>query len=87
MGVLDEGRVLTAEQLRYGMDRFNQVLRKMAHESGVECIDLESLSGNEYLFFDDCHYISRGIERVAELIVSHLLIRPESLKPNSRLPR
>jgi len=67
-GVLSDGRYLSVERLREGMDRYNDALLAVCREKSVECIDLTSMNGQEQFFYDDCHYNEAGAREVARLI-------------------
>ncbi len=67
-GVLPDGRYLSIAELRAGMDRYNNVLRRICDERHVELIDLSQLNGDPQLFYDDCHLTEAGADRMARLI-------------------
>ncbi len=64
-GGLSNGRYLSVECLRDGMDRYNQALRIECKEAGIECVDLSFMNGQERFFYDDCHYTEAGAAEVA----------------------
>jgi lysophospholipase L1-like esterase len=67
-----EWDLLTPENLRKLMDRFNSKLQETCAEAHVECIDAASeLSGDESLFLDDFHLNDAGCQRLAEVIAKH----------------
>jgi lysophospholipase L1-like esterase len=67
-GQLPDGRFLSVEQLRQGMDQYNDALRAACHERDVELIDLAPLDGDTNVFYDDCHFTETGAARVAALV-------------------
>ena len=67
-GQLRDGRFLSVDQLRQGMDRYNDVLRAVCKEHDVELIDLAPLDGDASVFYDDCHFTETGAGRVAALV-------------------
>jgi len=59
-----------------GMRRYNDALREVAEEEGLELIDLApALPKDDSSFYDDVHFNDGGSRRVAELITSFLLER------------
>lgn len=71
-GQLPDGRYLSVEQLRRGMDRYNEVVRAVCRETGAELVDLTELDGDSSSFYDDCHLTEMGARRVAELVAAGL---------------
>ncbi len=84
-GELSDGRFLSVEQLRAGMDRYNDTLRGVCHEQGAELIDLSNLNGDPTVFYDDCHFTETGAARVARLVAewfeNHPISRPWEAAP------
>jgi lysophospholipase L1-like esterase len=70
------GHYLSIERLREGMDRYNEVVRRVCAKRGTPLVDLAELNGNPAMFYDDCHFTELGAERVAEAVAgwfkSHL---------------
>jgi lysophospholipase L1-like esterase len=62
--------------LAEGMARYNEVLLRVCHTRGVECIDLAGQLPREGAFFwDDAHYTVEGSRRVAQIVSDQLLSR------------
>jgi hypothetical protein len=74
---MGDGRFLSVEKMREGMDAFNGALRKTCAELDVGFIDLGALAGREELFYDDCHFNEAGAREVARLM-SGWFLRQES---------
>ena len=72
-GLLADGRYLSVEQLRAGMDRYNATLLQLCSENGVDLIDLSVLNGNPAIFYDDCHFTETGAREVARLVADWFL--------------
>ena len=63
-----------AEALAEGMQLYNDALRALADEQGLELIDLApELPKDGTSFYDDVHFNDAGSRRVAELVTSFLL--------------
>ena len=75
-GQLRDGRFLSVEQLRQGMDRYNDALRAVCDERQVELIDLAPLDGDASVFYDDCHFTETGARRVAALVAQWFAAHP-----------
>jgi lysophospholipase L1-like esterase len=75
-GQLRDGRFLSVEQLRQGMDRYNETLRAVCHERKVELIDLAPLNGDASVFYDDCHFTETGAGRVAAIVAEWIARQP-----------
>lgn len=75
-GQLRDGRFLSMEQLRRGMNRYNDTLRTVCKERQVELIDLAPLDGDGSVFYDDCHFTETGASRVAALIAQWFAAHP-----------
>jgi lysophospholipase L1-like esterase len=67
-GQMPDGRYLSIAQLRAGMDRYNQALRRVCRDRSVELVDLSELDGDGAMFYDDCHFTELGAGRVARLV-------------------
>jgi len=67
-GRMADGRFLSVDQLRGGMDRYNQTLRDVCEHAGVELVELDDLSGDPVVFYDDCHFTDTGSSRVAQRV-------------------
>ncbi|MBI3837591.1 MAG: hypothetical protein HY288_06625 [Planctomycetia bacterium] len=75
-GQLPDGRFLSVDKLRAGMDLYNQALRSVCAECGAELIDLRQLDGDPAVFYDDCHFTETGARRVARLIADWFVAHP-----------
>jgi lysophospholipase L1-like esterase len=63
----------TLPALIEGMRRYNDVVRAVARERHVECVDLASqFDGDTSVFYDDCHFTEAGARRVADAWASVL---------------
>ena len=71
-GRMVDGRFLSVDQLRDGMDRYNQTLREVCGKEGVELVDLDDLNGDPAVFYDDCHFTDTGSARVAQRVARWL---------------
>jgi hypothetical protein len=61
-----------------GMRIYNDVVRSVARERGIECVDLAAaLDGDVAVFSDDCHFTELGAQRVAKAWL-------EALQPSDR---
>jgi hypothetical protein len=70
----------TLPALIEGMRRYNDVVRTVARERKIECVDLAAeLDGDTALFYDDCHFTELGAERVAR-VWAELLIPEHRLQ-------
>jgi lysophospholipase L1-like esterase len=74
-GQMPDGRYLSVARLRAGMDRYNEVLRRVCQQRKVELVDLSELDGDPAMFYDDCHFTERGAKRVARLVADALQAR------------
>lgn len=64
------------EAMQRGMQAYNEVLREVAAERGVEVCDLDRvLSGDPRWFYDDVHFNEAGSARVAQALTRFLLER------------
>lgn len=70
-GRMDDGRFLSVDQLRNGMDSYNELLRKVCVKN-VELVDLDDLNGDPAVFYDDCHFTDTGSARVAQRVARWL---------------
>lgn len=62
----------TIDALDRAMDQFNEVLRRVAADENVECIDLEAaLAQDGSVFYDDCHFHEAGNRMVSDIVVNH----------------
>jgi lysophospholipase L1-like esterase len=75
-GQLPDGRYLSVDQLRGGMDRYNETLAQICRECGVELVDLRQLNGDPAIFYDDCHFTETGARQVAAVVAHHFLEHP-----------
>src|SRR5207302_170735 len=64
-GRLGSGAYLSVARLREGMDGYNERLRAVCAQEGVEYVDLGSMNGRAEYFYDDCHFNEAG-SRVAD---------------------
>jgi lysophospholipase L1-like esterase len=75
-GQLPDGRYLSLEQLRRGMDRYNEAVRTVCRETGAEFVELSELDGDSSAFYDDCHLTETGARRVAQRVAAGLAKLP-----------
>jgi lysophospholipase L1-like esterase len=75
-GLLGDGRYLSVEQMRAGMDEYNQVLRRVCDERGVGLVELSEIDGDPAMFYDDCHFTDAGSRRVAEKVAAWFAEHP-----------
>lgn len=75
-GKLPDDRFLSVAQLRHGMDRYNEVLRRVCRERNVELVDLAPLDGDAAAFYDDCHFTEQGAEQVGRRVADWLIEHP-----------
>lgn len=73
LGVNQRGIYLPAEELRRGVDLFNGQLFDRCERLGLQCLSLDTMSGVEAYFYDDCHFTEAGARRVAEMVGDYLL--------------
>lgn len=63
----------SAEALAAGMDKYNDALKQVCRERGVEYIDLAAMIPKDgTAFYDDCHLNEGGSEKVAEIIFHYM---------------
>jgi lysophospholipase L1-like esterase len=63
------------------MDAFNQTMRDVCREEGVDCIDLAAkLPRDTTVFYDDCHFNISGCDKVARIITDFLAAKYEASK-------
>jgi lysophospholipase L1-like esterase len=74
-GELPTGEFLSVDQLRRGMDQYNEAIRSVSRRLNIECIDLSSMDGHESYFYDDCHFNEAGARETARLVAEGLLAR------------
>jgi lysophospholipase L1-like esterase len=84
-GQMSDGRFLSVDQLRGGIDRYNATLKRVCREQGVGIVDLDALSGDPTVFYDDCHFTETGAALVAQLVADWLAAHPTGAlqKPQS----
>lgn len=71
---------LSPEFLFREMNRFNDAVRKLSQEYGVELIDLEQeIPKTLEYFFDDVHFTPQGARRAGEAIMAYLAKSRERL--------
>jgi hypothetical protein len=75
-----DGRYLSVDRLREGMDWYNDALKRVCAEQGVELVDLSALDGDAAMFYDDCHFTEQGAQRVARLIADWFAGHPAHRK-------
>lgn len=74
---------LSPDFLLRGMNRFNNAVRELSRQYGVELIDLEKeIPKNLQYFYDDVHLTPAGGERAGDVISGYLTAHPEKLKPS-----
>ncbi len=76
LGMMKDGRYLTAEKLAVAMRLFNDRLRKVCEEVGCLCIDLEPMNGRQEFFYDDAHFNEAGSREVAKRIAEQFTPMP-----------
>ena len=70
---------LSPEFLLREMNRFNDAVRKLSRDDGVELIDLDKeIPKSLDYFYDDVHFTPKGAEKASEVISSYLLAHPVS---------
>lgn len=66
----------SVEALASGMAAFDDALRRVCRERGVECLDAANeLPKSTTVFYDDAHFTDRGSAMLAELLADYLLER------------
>ena len=68
-----DGKYLSIEQMRRGMDAYNDRLRWIRAATGTELIDLGELNGDRAVFYDDCHFTETGARRAARIVADWIL--------------
>ncbi len=76
LGWAPDGTYYTAESLRRGIDRYNEMLASACRKLAVEFVDLSPLSGNPAYFYDDCHFTELGAAEVARRLTDHFARHP-----------
>jgi lysophospholipase L1-like esterase len=79
LGSDERGRFLPADRLRRGMDAYNGALLESCTRLRLECVALESMSGEERYFYDDCHFTEAGAREVARILGDYLARVPGEL--------
>jgi len=75
-GWMPDGKYLSIEKLRIGLDQYNTALQSVCRELDIECVDLSSMNGREEFFYDDAHFTEAGATEVARLASQWLLQHP-----------
>ena len=75
-GWMEDGKFLSVEQLRKGLDQYNNALQSLCRQLNVECVDLTTMNGQESFFYDDVHFNEAGAQEVARLVAEGLLQHP-----------
>ena len=78
LGGITEDEYLSAEAGRIGIDKHNEVLLSVCERMGVECINTESMHGQERYFYDGFHFSELGAIELARLVSKHLLDHADS---------
>jgi hypothetical protein len=66
-------RYYSAGALERGLARFNDVVRRVASERDLQCIDLaREIASDPRCFYDDVHFNEAGAARVASILTSAL---------------
>jgi hypothetical protein len=73
LGDITEGQYLSIEAGRAGIDKHNDVLISVCKRMDVECINTESMHGQERYFYDDFHFTEAGTRELARLVAEHFL--------------
>ena len=73
LGEITEDEYISAEAGRIGIDKHNEVLLRVCERMGVECINTESMHGQERYFYDGFHFNEPGAIELARLVSKHLL--------------
>lgn len=73
MGEGTAGKYHAPDNLAYGMNQFNEVIRNVAERHSVMLIDLAvELPKDTTVFYDDCHFNLHGARSVADIIHQEL---------------
>ncbi len=71
---------LSNDFLTSEMRRFNDAVRELGREQGIELIDLDSQIPKDLEhFYDDVHLTPLGAEKAAQVITSYFLAHPEKM--------
>jgi lysophospholipase L1-like esterase len=71
-GALPNGKYLSTEKLRLGLDQYNHRLIRVCEDLGAHLVDASSMNARECFFYDDCHFTEAGAQRMAHLIANSL---------------
>ena len=64
----------SVDALAQGMEMYNEKLRQVCRERGVECIDAAALIPKDAsVFYDDAHFTEEGSRQLAALVAARLL--------------
>jgi lysophospholipase L1-like esterase len=73
-GRFADGTYLSNAKRTEAMDRYNQVMLKVARSQQIECVDLATrMPPSPDVFYDASHFNELGAERVAELLAETVL--------------
>ena len=60
------------ETLATVVDSYNEMMKKVSRDHGVDCIDLASiLPKDTTVLYDDCHFNTSGCAKVGEILTQH----------------
>lgn len=81
-------KFLTPENLRAGIDQFNDCVRAVAADSGCELVDAaQSMNGQVDFFYDDYHLNQAGSAALAELVAQRFGRHAMSSEALALVPR
>lgn len=64
--------------LQKWLEKYNQVVREVSRESGVDCVELAAaIPKDTTAFYDDCHFNDSGCKKVAEILTAYYLTKLE----------
>lgn len=70
-----DGYAYSISSLENGVNRFNQILLDVAHQEGVDIIDLAAvLPKDTTVFYDYCHYNRNGMKEIANILNDSLSV-------------
>lgn len=72
LGDTKDGRFISVEAGREGIDKYNETLLATCEEMGVPCIDTRSMHGQEQYYYDDFHFTEAGARELARLVANGL---------------
>ena len=67
------------KNIRVGLELHNKIIRRLASEEKITCVEIaEHIHGEAANFDDVCHLTSQGSRRFAQLLASHLAPTPST---------